>query len=267
MPVHRPAPDTNRGNFSKQDLLQSILLAKRTKDRQFGGGPVFLHHNGRCVDVQSSRVDQSVHAVANHLACGLIQIRFEHGHLITGNDRRNGLTNQDSEDVGLFGEIAIAGTVADLLNLHRRHGPELVHHGRHNRRARRCRQLGLHRRDRQRHPLQQLGGCRRWNRNASMGDLNVSRSRRHRRTDNGLDSELLERDGGTDDVGDRIDGAHFMKVHFANRRAMHLRLGLTQTCKDAHRQILLSGCQLAGSNHVGNVVKMAMSVLLGMMHL
>ncbi len=55
--------------------------------------------------------------------------------------------------------------------------------------------------------------------------------------------------------------ADFVKMHLSQRWPVDLRLGLAQNREDAAGQFLLSGCEPALFDHIGNMVKMAMSML------
>ena len=172
-----------------------------------------------------------------------------------------GLADQQSQQVGLLIEVAIARAVTDGINFHGRQGPELIGQGGDNRCAGRRGQLGLDLGIGQRDSHQQFGRGRGGNTDPAMGDGDEPVAGRNRRTDNAVHPQQVPANSAADDVGDRIDGPHFVKVYLANRRAVHLRLGLAQSHKNSFGQILLRGGQRAGVDSVGYVVQVPVGVL------
>ena len=71
----------------------------------------------------------------------------------------------------------------------------------------------------------------------------------------------IEADRRADDVGNRIDGPDFVKMHFLDRRAVDLRLGLGQLAEDPRGQFALPRRERAAVDHRRDVVQMAMLVL------
>src|SRR5690606_8719134 len=113
----------------------------------------------------------------------------------------------------------------------------------------------------ERHAAQQFARRRRWNRAASVSDLNEPGPRRHGRADDSLDAEQIPRNRRPYDIGDRVDGANFVEVDFLNGRAMHLRFGLCQLTEDAFGQLALPPGKRAAVDHRLNVMQMAMLML------
>jgi len=54
-------------------------------------------------------------------------------------------------------------------------------------------------------------------------DFDVARSRRHRRADDPVHAEQRQPDRRADDVGNRIDRSHLVKMDLAERRAVDFR--------------------------------------------
>ena len=94
-----------------------------------------------------------------------------------------------------------------------------------------------------------------------MGDLDEAVPGRHRRANDAFDAQQIEADRRADDVGNRIDGADFVKMHFLDRRAVHLGLGLGQLVEDPRGQLAVPRRERAAVDHRRDVVQMAMRVL------
>ncbi len=81
-------------------------------------------------------------------------------------------------------------------------------------------------------PCKQLGRGRRGHAAPAVGDFDRAAARRNRRADNPLDAEQVPADRRADDIGNRIDRADFVEMHFADRRAVNLGLRFAQPGED-----------------------------------
>jgi len=102
--------------------------------------------------------------------------------------------------------------------------------------ARRRRQLALafgH----DRNTDQQRGGRRRGHRNRTVGRAHAARADDGRQRPDRRRLEVRDRGRDTDDVGDRIVGAHLVKRDPIHLRAVQLRLHLGDSLEDVRRQI------------------------------
>ena len=94
-----------------------------------------------------------------------------------------------------------------------------------------------------------------------MGDLDEPRSGGNRRALDPFDAEQVPGDGRPDDIGDRIDRAHFVEMDLLHRCPVDLCLGGPQAAKDRQGRLALPRRQHAPLDHRLDVVQMPMSML------
>ena len=81
-----------------------------------------------------------------------------------------------------------------------------------------------------------------------MIDVDLTPAGRNRAAVNSFGVEQVESDRGSDDVDDRVDGPHLVKVNRIDRRSVHTRFGGGHCGEESLGQILLSF-----SNRIGPV--------------
>ena len=168
--------------------------------------------------------------------------------------------DQEPQDVGLLGQIALAGAVADGLDGHRRQGPKAVGQRGHDRRAGGRGQFGLHVGGGQRNAAEQFRRGGRGNVALAVGDRDSAAAGGDGRYDQPLRAEQVPADGRADDVGDRVDRADLVEVDLLDRRAMHLGLDLGQPLEDPPRGLFLAGREPAAVDHGLDVVQVPVLV-------
>ena len=168
--------------------------------------------------------------------------------------------DQEAQDVGLLGQIALAGAVADLLDGHRRQGPEAVGQRGHDRRAGGRGQFGLDVGGGQRNAAEQLRRGGRGNVALAVGDGDAAGAGGDGRYDQALRAEQVPADGRADDIGDRVDRADLVEVDLLDRGAMHLGLDLGQPLEDPPRGVFLAGREPAAVDHGLDMVQVPVLV-------
>ena len=118
-------------------------------------------------------------------------------------------------------------------------------------------EFGRQRRERDVRQLRNLQRGRRGQRQQAVLRLHLPGTVRQRRRIELLDAEILQADGGADDVHDGVDRAHLVEVHVFHRLAVHARFRLRQKLKDGAAVLLDPLRQVAGRNHGENVAEMA----------
>ena len=94
-----------------------------------------------------------------------------------------------------------------------------------------------------------------------MGNVHKAGAGGHGRANHAVDREHIPGDGRANDIGDRVDGADFVKVNFFDTRAVHFSFGLGDFLKDAQCQLALGSGERAAFDQFDDVVQVAVGML------
>src|SRR5277367_6492464 len=177
------------------------------------------------------------HHMRHKLGRRIVNSAFQNRNTLTSRlFRTYRFANTEPQHIGKVFRIACSRAVPDDLRSHNRDickfAPESPEQSRTCRRS----QFFLNASRVHRNAFQQLRRCRRGDRKQTMRALHKSATHIHRRRVPAIDAKRTKSSSSADNIGDRIDRTHFMKVHRLNTNAMNLRLSLCQQLESLQRK-------------------------------
>ncbi len=113
-----------------------------------------------------------------------------------------------------------------------------------------------------REAFEKLCRCRCRYRKPAVGRFDIAAPQGEWRDVYRLNLQVIETDGGADNIDNGIDGTNLVKVHMADLHAMHLRLCFSNSAKDTLRLVLYRRSKGAFIDHGSYVCIMAMGLIL-----
>lgn len=109
----------------------------------------------------------------------------------------------------------------------------------------------------ERNPFQNFERRRCWHRETAVGAIDPAASLVQRRNKNFFNPKRLDPDAGTDDVGDRIECANFVKADILRRNTVDLSLCLSDPPKDGEGPLFDKGRECAALDQLTNLAMAA----------
>ena len=219
-----PQPEGGRGT---QDRLGDRTLALRPCERrEHEPRPPLLHQRGRRPDVERPGREGGLGRVWDELGREVVEVRLDQRNAGLAWIARERLADEHAHEVRALLELARPGPVADGLEAHRRQRPVALTESGYKRTPGGGHEL---RRDLdaiQGSTAQQRERGRRRKRQPAVGGVHEPAWHGQRRADEALDAEVLERERGAADVGERVDRAELVEVHLLRGDRVDGALGL-----------------------------------------